>query len=104
MSDENSWSPCPEGELDRLACDLRRADRRKMLKAAGAASAAVVLSGVGIFAVSSTFSGDKALTCAEVQPLLPAYVGGGLTTEAKSKVASHLEECPQCRRRYEAML
>ena len=43
------------------------------------------------------------LTCGVVRDLLPSYVENLLGEEAKEAVDRHLETCPECRERKEAM-
>lgn len=105
MSESNDWKTCPKGELHALADSVRRDDRRQALRRIGGASVAVVLVGGGIYAVSSTATDPAGgLTCAEVRPLLPAYVNGGLTAKAKQQVKQHLAKCAHCREKHEEAL
>ena len=86
-----------------MAAALRHADRRRVLRRIGGVSVAVALAGVGVYAVS-TRSDPGRLTCVQVASLLPAYVEGGLKTEAHQRVDEHLGKCKTCREKYEAML
>ena len=43
------------------------------------------------------------LTCGVVRDLLPSYVENLLGEESKEAVDRHLETCPECRERKEAM-
>ena len=43
------------------------------------------------------------LSCAVVRDLLPSYVEGLTEKETNEAVERHLEGCPRCRGRYDAM-
>ena len=43
------------------------------------------------------------LTCGVVQDLLPSYVEGLLGEESRQAVDRHLEDCPECTARKDAM-
>ena len=46
---------------------------------------------------------EHKLDCCVVRDLLPAYLEGLTEEETTRQVEAHLEECPECRRRREAM-
>jgi predicted anti-sigma-YlaC factor YlaD len=101
---ENEWSPCPPGDLQRMAKSMRaRSSRRATLRAAGAAAAAVsviLLSIVGVqYLQGDGAAGDMyfgGISCTDVRRLAPDYMAGHVGEQDGARIRAHLAECPMC--------
>ena len=101
---EGRWGACPQGELSRLGARLRGRRRRRIAVRAGGALA-VLLTCLGLWTLNArprenTFAG---ITCTRVMELAMAYGEGTLDPDIRTRVRSHVEQCPRCHERFKAM-
>ena len=105
---QQTWEPCPAGELTKLVETRRAAERRKVIdRFAVAAACCLAVLAVGGYTLG-LFTPDNAtplhvLTCADVVPQLPAYVQGDLDETTRTNIASHLNRCSSCHTKYERL-
>ncbi|PQO44459.1 zf-HC2 domain-containing protein [Blastopirellula marina] len=110
MSEPESWSPCPAGELSQLQETLhqQRAKLRARRRFLIASSSALAATGgmVALTLIPSSPPTPVKLTpvsCREAHDLMTAYLAGTLKSDAKrSSIQAHLDRCPGCKRLYEA--
>ena len=100
MSDHQQWEPCPPGEIQGMLTGISRQQRRRALRTMAVGVSVVLLGGLGVYSLTNS---PTQLTCAEVQPKLPAYVRGKLPNQERRQIAQHLQGCPHCREQYESM-
>lgn len=102
-SDEgNQWEPCPPGELARIAGDLRRRRRTRIVTRVTTATAVLLVMAVGGAYFTSQFwnRGDYdfgGITCTEVKADIPLMAAGKLDQETMMRIQKHLELCPKCK-------
>ena len=97
------WSPCPEGEIQRMVARTQRARRNRTMMRVASAGAVLLL--VFTAAVSylafQPYDRHGGLACAEVIRQLPAYQAGTTDAELTARIAAHLENCPYCRQQHQ---
>ncbi|PQO39868.1 zf-HC2 domain-containing protein [Bremerella cremea] len=106
MSDPETWSPCPSGELSKLQKslehDINRRSRRRFLAAGGVfflATGSLVTWGI----LESNSRYAHKISCREVLDLRSTYLAGRIESDEKRKlIQAHLAHCPKCRIAYEA--
>jgi len=102
----DSWQRCPPGELHRTLDGIRTRQRRWVMMKIGSVGAGVVLVGLAGYAAfdagGSASRPPGGLACSEVAELMPRYRAKRLPEELRARVATHLSQCPECRRRLEA--
>lgn len=101
------WSPCSPGTLQELQRRIRRQRQRERAIRIGAPIlflGIVVLGSWGLhWSKQPTDTHPGGLACHEVQPYLPRYVKGELSSRLERAVATHLDHCPRCRKQMHAM-
>ncbi len=110
-SHDNSWEPCPAGELPVLVDRLRsRRRRQQAVRAASVAAAMVAVVAVAVIAFRRPAEGPAdefdfgGVACSEVQRDLPRYVRGELPDDVAERIRTHLAKCPACGPMYRMML
>lgn len=100
----DDWEACPAGALQGLA--KRSRQRRSMKRAVLMVPLAVILllaltwSGL----VSMPFGSNSGpLLCDQVERLLPAYAANTLSASQREQVLKHLNKCPFCRAKLQAI-
>ena len=110
----DSWEPCPQGELSRLARRLDQTSRRRQFRqltstaavSALVTAAAVMYWGVVINGGEPRFGG---IHCAECQAHAEAYRDWLVDQipmedpQLADNMAAHLAECPRCGPHFESM-
>lgn len=101
------WRPCPAGTLRRLSDHLHAHERRrsnaKALRAAGAAVAVLLVLVAGNYAFHGRRQQHSGLTCRQCAERLADFHAGRLDDELASQVQQHLNQCPECREKYQQM-
>jgi hypothetical protein len=100
-SQEDAWSDCAPGELQRVATRLRDRRRREFLRQAGSVAAGVVVLGAGGYfatraGTSSPLQPYGGIACAEVMRLMPRYRAQQLSADVAERIQIHLAKCPKC--------
>lgn len=100
----DDWEACPEGALQALA--KRSRQRRSIQRAALMVPLTVIvllaLTWSGL--VSLPFGSNSGpLLCDQVERLLPAYAANTLSASQREQVLKHLNKCPFCRAKLEAI-
>lgn len=102
--DEDRWTTCPPGEINRLAARLRGRRRRRYATRA-ATAVAVLVAGLGLWSLQNRpheyhLAG---ISCSEVQEHTMAFASGDLEPALAAQVESHAEQCPRCHELFEEM-
>jgi len=106
MSDP-SWEPCPAGEIQSLAQQLRgRGHQRTAL--VSVVAVALLLVGTLTVVVFNQRDVQKqsipiSITCTECMELFVDYNGGNLSSGRVRQVKHHLDQCPSCRMEFNKM-
>lgn len=100
-SQEDAWSDCAPGELQRVAARVKGRQRREFLRQAGRVAAGVVVLGAGGYlatraATSSPVQPFGGIACAEVVRLMPRYRAKQLSADVAERIQIHLAKCPEC--------
>jgi len=102
------WDPVTPGSLNGLASRIRSRRRRKKVARVVVPLAAVLLVGslLPFLADPSTESQPHSdgIACREVRSNLDSFMAEDLDQGRMAAMKTHLKECPQCRRRMEALL
>ncbi|RUL87980.1 anti-sigma factor family protein [Tautonia sociabilis] len=101
-----TWTECPEGEFARLAARLR--GRRRQRTALRASVAMVLVAGIAAWAVHGRLTGPReyqfaGIRCSRVLELAQLYAQGSLEPALARQVRAHVDQCPRCHERFEAM-
>lgn len=104
---DESWQPCPPGDLQRLATGIRRRkeweQRKQVLSTVGAvivAVASVVLVRNYTQSLDQPDSGDKyyaGISCTEVRKKMPEMMMGKVDEQRMMQIEDHLKQCRSCR-------
>lgn len=100
----DDWEACPEGALQALA--KRSRQRRSIQRAALMVPLTVVvllaLSWTGLVPLPFG-TNSQPLFCDQVEKLLPAYAANTLSASQREQVLKHLNKCPFCRAKLQAI-
>jgi hypothetical protein len=99
--DRSTWSPCPEGEIDRMVELLRQRRSLRIVGRASMLAAVILIVATGVGVTVSLY--NPKLTCGDVVRLLPEYDQGHLSARLARQVHDHLERCQGCREHHEEM-
>ena len=110
---DESWQPCPPGDLQRLATGIRRRrkweHRKQVVTTAGAvlvAVAGVVLVTTYTQNVQQPVSGDRyyaGISCTDVRKKMPEMMMGKVDEQQMMQIEEHLKQCQSCRETRERM-
>ena len=99
-SNDADWAPC-QGEICQLGRRLSSARTQRRTVVSGAA---LLLAGVGLFAVSRAWNSPElvpaVLACGDVKAYRTDFAAGRLSDQLERSIERHLAGCPACRRYY----
>lgn len=100
----DDWEACPAGALQNLAkrSRQRRSIQRVALMVPLTVIVLLALSWSGLVPLPFG-SNSQPLYCDQVEKLLPAYAANTLSVSQRAQVLKHLNKCPFCRAKLEAI-
>lgn len=104
----DDWKACPPGELGRLSSRLRSRRTRRNVARSGIAVAVVAILAMGAWSLRPRGGGMMDLEfagirCSRVIALAQDYGMHKLEPRLTDQIKSHVEQCPQCHKRFKAM-
>lgn len=103
---DDGWAPCAPGTFQALKAASHTSNRLADFKPYAVGLCLGVLLAVVAVAVKSVTpvaKPQRALTCAEVMPLLDAYAAQELDNEVAVQVREHLSICAHCQAEFEQL-